>query len=170
MKKLLLFSGLVIATGCNADQAPLAIPSATPTGSEIVETIVRNEVSGGRYVFIYLPANVFTQESLLSVVKQYESDCDPYELTLEIYSDRDLLQKAIRRERVPMATDFANTDEGRIEGKQYVEETYWPSGSMIARYNRSHYSEEGVSVRFATSGPRDSINLRKVGFNSTCPK
>jgi hypothetical protein len=128
----LLFSSLFIIIGINA-QVPESL------------ILVENKVTKGplrdrRHIFFLLPEPEMSFESIKGIFDANRKKfCEPYDLEITIFSDREQLQKAINFEiiSVSYSIEFRDDDAGREASRKYYEKVYpSSSGYLRAEYNR----------------------------------
>ncbi len=112
-----------------------------PLSSEIVVNKIHE---GGlskirsRTMYVFLPESLFSSQYLSDEIQRIAGEsCDPYELSIFLYSDKESLKKRINFDKREFYVDFPDNEQGRRDSEEYHRKNLPdPKQYLSAEYTR----------------------------------
>lgn len=140
------------------------IPATDKTNFEVFSNRIDSGGRSGirsRDVYVFIEESKFSYQVLKRVIDELRFEyCNPFDLKITVYSDKEMLKKLANVERQPLTIDFSDNPGGReASGKLYKDAYPRPTG-----YFRADYFRYGAFEYLRYSPEKGSLEMLKVDY------
>jgi len=151
---------------------PLGIKGQELTKAETFPAVevVRNKINSGgesgiksRYLYLLIGEKDFSLDNIQRIFKKYKKIYDhPYNLHINLYSDKEMLQRMIKFNSQRVFIEFADNEKGRAAAQEFYEK-YYPL-PLPTGYFRAEYSRYGSFEYFNYSPAKEKAEMVRISL------